>query len=94
LVAAPPRWVLSRPFQLLLRVKGIHASTKTVTEQMDAEFDAADAGLNPNSEAEPWDAKGARPSGRFNVHHACDLRLAKTIRALKRRERRAPAAWL
>ena len=46
--------------------------------------------LNPNSEVESCGAKGARPSGRFNVHHACDSR-TPNMWVLKRRERRAPA---
>jgi hypothetical protein len=50
--------------------------------------------LNPDSEVESRDAKGAWPSGRFNVYPARDSRTPKTVRAVKRRERRAPAAWL
>jgi hypothetical protein len=38
-------------------------------------------------------AKGARPSGRFNVRKVCDLQMSKTTLAVKRRERRAPAIW-
>jgi prepilin-type N-terminal cleavage/methylation domain-containing protein len=46
--------------------------------------------MNLNSEIEWLNAKGARPSGRFNVRHAVDLRTPESIRTLKRRERRAP----
>jgi hypothetical protein len=39
-------------------------------------------------------AKGTRPSGRFNDHHARDILTSKTMRSVKRRKRRAPPAWL
>jgi hypothetical protein len=50
--------------------------------------------FSPKTEVESWAAKGARPSGRFNVRKACDLQMFKTTRAVKRRERRAPTVWL
>jgi len=56
-------------------------------------LDAPNRGMNPTATigSSLRDAKGARPSGRFNVHHACDSQTPKTIRVVKRRKRPAPA---
>jgi len=57
---------------------------------------APNRGINPTATvgSSLRDAKGAQPSGRFNVHHACDSQTPKTMRAVKRRKRRAPTDGL
>ena len=50
--------------------------------------------FQPENRCETRVANGARPSGRFNVRKDCDSQTSKANRAVKRRERRAPADWL
>jgi hypothetical protein len=70
----------------LFSVVHLHSAISTYIRPQKTKF-------NPKPEVESWVMNGARPSGRFSIHHAMCARMQQTSRKLKRRERRgAPHA--
>ena len=84
--------VLTRPSLPELRSEGncVFARTPQFSRRWIRAPASNPASERASSVARRRPTKGARPSGRFNVHSACASRISKSTRTLKRRKRRAP----